>query len=145
MKILLRMQTLLLVLCLALPLAACGGKTDPGNETSEKTDPPDTGDGLHDSDGYLLDHLPDSLDYGKEKINILYWNNAPTYEFSTDSDTALTTIENAVFARNSNVEERLNVVLNFIRPRSCGTWTARSARAPKTMIWSPPIQWSAVP
>ena len=114
MKILLRMQTLLLVLCLALPLAACGGKTDPGNETAEKTDPPDTGDGLHDSDGYLLDHLPDSLDYGKEKINILYWNNAPTYEFSTDSDTALTTIENAVFARNSNVEERLNVVLNFI-------------------------------
>lgn len=115
MKILLRAQTLLLVLCLALPLIACGEKPaqDP-KKTEETTAAPDTGDGRYDSDGYLLDRLPDNLDYNREKINILYWNNAPTYEFSVDSDTALTTIEQAVFARNSNVEERLNVVLNFI-------------------------------
>lgn len=113
MKLILRTIPILLVLCCLMSLSACGNSTA-GTEDTGTMQTTDTSDILYDEDGYLRDRLPADLNYEEQDFCILYWNNAPTYEFSVDKESERSTIEEAVFARNSAVEERLHLSLKFI-------------------------------
>lgn len=113
MKQFLRLLCACLCCCVLIPLAACGKKNDTPPPGSGETPTSDATGEDYDENGYLRDRLPDNLNYGNETFNILYWNNAPTYEFSIDRESELSAIEEAVFNRNSAVEERLRVRLKF--------------------------------
>lgn len=99
-------------------LAGCGGgKKDPVVDSTDTTavQNNDEDNPGYDANGYLLDDLPDDLDfslYNDGKITILYWNNGElgSGEFDPEED-AGSSIEKAVYARNKKTEDRLRVEL----------------------------------
>ena len=68
----------------------------------------------YDQNGRELDDLPDDLNYGGEEITILHWNeDASLVEFEQAEITG-NNVRDAVYDRNMQIEDRLNVTLKFI-------------------------------
>ena len=112
-----RLLLLLLALCLMLTAFAACATEDDGDDYQ----PQDTGDGdvtidpnegLYDENGYLLDQIPDELDYEDEELTVLCWASAAN-EFGCD-ETNGTAINDALVKRDINVEERLGVNLHYL-------------------------------
>lgn len=99
---------LTLALLMILPcLAAC---SDTGND--EKTEPPagvstTVAPNASSEAETTRDSLPE-LDFGGESINILYWEDANNNEFYVEQ-TDGSEINDVVYRRNENVQERLNI------------------------------------
>lgn len=108
---------LFLSLLMMIPvLAACSDK-DP-SDTSD-TDPPaeSSADTVAetqrvDENGYLLDDLPETLNFGNEKFLIVCWDEQMKTEFDTE-DNSVELIPNAINRRNQVTEQRLGVDLEF--------------------------------
>ena len=95
--------------------ASCGTGEQTQETTAQDavtTTAPET-QATHDADGFLLDSIPDSLDFGGETITILGWNHYEDIEFKADEQTG-EIVNDAYFTRNQRVEERLNVKLEFL-------------------------------
>ncbi len=109
---------LLTLLLTALPLLSCAAAE---NEASKETDPvqtehpdpidADTGPAT-DENGYLCDELP-QLDFGGETIHLLHWSDVENQEFESEELTG-EIVNDAVFQRNTNVEDRLNIRYDWI-------------------------------
>ena len=117
MKLFARLLALLLALMTVLVLvAACND--DPGS-AGENGDNSNVIDDRYDINGRLTDDLPDSLNYNGEKVTILHWNNAGTPEFEQESVTG-DNVRDAVYDRNNQIEDRLNIDLQFFGIRGSG-------------------------
>ncbi len=116
-----KLSLVLAVLMILGCLAACADKEEAPEQTSvaasgttaaasieESTVPEDTG--RYDSEGFLLDDLPE-LNFNK-KIRILGWKEVTFKEFNTSEATS-NTVDEAIYNRNRAVEDRLNVVLEY--------------------------------
>lgn len=106
---------MLALLTLASVLASCGGGGDGTPTDSESgeevtTAPQETGPAT-DENGYLLDSVPDDLDYDNKDFTIMGWKDRAT-DFDGAED-AKDTVEYATFSRNMRVENRLNINLKF--------------------------------
>lgn len=107
----------LAALMLIPALIAC---SKPGDNTNETT-PAATTDGgttaapaaSTDADGYILDKLPESLNFGGETVTVLYWSDSFSDEFVAESDSTDITLS-AIYRRNSVVEERLGIKYNWV-------------------------------
>ncbi|MBO5218891.1 MAG: hypothetical protein J6C52_05645, partial [Clostridia bacterium] len=66
----------------------------------------------HDENGYLLDDLPDDLDFGGATVNMLTWDDYEVVEFEMEEATG-DVLDDALYQRNMTVEERLGVNLTF--------------------------------
>ncbi len=121
-----RLMCLLLACLMLLPLVACGkteqGATDTtttavsGNDatsaadtTTAATEATENTDAM----GYLKDDLDPSLNFGGKTVNLLHWNDAEHEEFDAETATG-DMVNDAIFNRNSTVEERLGIDINFI-------------------------------
>ncbi|MBQ7347250.1 MAG: extracellular solute-binding protein [Clostridia bacterium] len=93
---------LLLALSMLFGFAAC--KKDDGKKTPTDTQPPE-----EETDPYQKDSIPDNINYGEEEVVILYDELRPE-EFDPEGASF---VEEAVMSRNTKVEQRLNVTLNF--------------------------------
>ena len=103
-------------------LAACGKPAEPADTTTAATDNDATAntptttvaetESPYDQNGFLKDDLPDDLDYGKQELSILYWNDVARPEFEVEDQTG-DLISDAIFLRNAAVEERLGLNLNW--------------------------------
>ena len=82
-----------------------GTETEPSQPTEAVTEPET------DADGYIVDSLPDKLDFGRRTFNVLQWR-AYQSEFYLDGG-AKDSISEALYYRVGNAEERLNCVLNI--------------------------------
>lgn len=105
---------MLALLTLASVLASCGGggegtPTDSRDEAGT-TGPQETGPET-DENGYLLDSVPDGLDYDNEDFVIMGWKEKATDFIAEQS--ATDTVEYQTYVRNTNVEDRLNIHLVF--------------------------------
>lgn len=116
MKRIIRIIALVLVFLTCASAAACAQTEDPKLETTNApadTEPPaETADpdaGKYDKNGFLLDDLPDNLNFGKS-VTVLYWNDTRRTEFEVQSMNG-EIINDAVYERNSCIEERLGVEL----------------------------------
>ena len=69
-----------------------------------------------DKDGFLMDELSDTLDFGGKSVTVLAWDGQSYEEFDTDSQNG-ETINDALYNRNAMVEERLGVSLEFIKTK----------------------------
>ena len=126
-----RAMCLLLACLMLLPLVACG-KTPKQDGTTAATTaanvsgdvPPDTSasesaavttEATENTDamGYLKDDLDPSLNFGGQTVNLLHWNDAEHEEFCADTATG-DLVNDAIYTRNSAVEERLGIKINFI-------------------------------
>ena len=73
----------------------------------------ETTESLYDEDGYLKSSLPDELDFGGETVTILWWNDVEQPEFFIEQTNG-ELINDAIFKRNANVEEKMGVKLAWV-------------------------------
>lgn len=108
---------LLTGLMLITLLASCA--TTPDDQTDDTTtaavDLPATpdSDSTVDENGYQLDTLPTTMNFGNETITMLIWDDYTMTEFFDVNETA-DLISAAITARNASVESRLGVKLEFV-------------------------------
>ena len=115
-------KILLLVLVCAMSLvclAGCGGSKSPSDSAtttySKKAEGATPG---YDADGYMLDDLPENLDFDNAEIKVLHWTECDIINPSKE-DASM--VEQACYTRNIRVEDRLNVALTFIPAEGHGT------------------------
>ena len=122
MKLFVRLATLALALVmLAGMAAACAQPGDDSSDTTTVSDKsPDhfsdddiDGDTPYDTDsnGFVLDNLPDDLNYGNAEVSVLHWI-AERDEFWSEGITG-DNILDSIYYRNLNIEDRLGVTLKF--------------------------------
>ncbi len=128
MKITARIFSLVLAVMMLLSVVACANTEDPvtttggentkgGNEVASTTGANNGGseevttEGNYDANGYIKDNLDPNLNFGNKEFNILAWEHTLP-EFDIEAETG-NIVENAIFVRNANTEERLGVQLNF--------------------------------
>ena len=115
MKRTIRLISIILsVLMFAVIFTGCrenGGEVTTTSPADSTTATPET-QRTHDDNGYLLDSLPDGLNFGGEKLTFLYWNDAPFADF--EAETSDDKIINAINTRNMTVSDRLGVTFEWI-------------------------------
>lgn len=94
------------LLILSSCFVSCAKNNDEG-DTSDTVETEGQEELLYDENGYLMDRLPDNLDFEGKKIDMLHWQT--NGEYVTDAPTD--TISSALYYRVLNTQERLN---NFI-------------------------------
>ncbi len=105
------MRTLMCLVALCMLISCFVGCKKNDEDSAESFNVSTGGDGTHDANGYLLDALPDELDYGGTDISILGWNSEVN-EFEVETLNGVP-IDEAIFKRNLAIESRLNVNLVF--------------------------------
>ena len=118
-----RTLSLILAAVMLFALAAtvgCGSKEDPaattaaptgGETTTQAAATEATTESPYDANGYLKDTLDETLSFGGESFHILAWEHSLP-EFEVEEQTG-NVIENAIYTRNANTEDRLGVDLEF--------------------------------
>ncbi len=111
------MAIFLLVLML-IPLAACmnEGKEKETLAPDSYTDSKATSgeeDDMYDEHGFLLDRLPDDIDFGDSEVVLLYWSDRQYQEFFAETMTG-DNINDAIFYRNLTVEERIGGRVKYV-------------------------------
>ncbi len=115
------MLCVLLGAFMLLPAAVACADTQTGSETtaSAETQAPIVSDvveettSMYDADGYLKDSIPDTLKFGNQEVFILHWNDADYEEFFAEKENG-EIINDAIYKRNCNVEDRIDVQLKFV-------------------------------
>ena len=120
MKLFVRLATLVLALVIPVGMVACAQPGDDSDDTttaSEKS-PDHFGDDIDgdipydvDSNGFVLDNLPDDLNYENAEVSVLHWV-AEHDEFVSEGITGDNILDN-IYYRNLNIEDRLGVTLKF--------------------------------
>ena len=107
-------STLILVSMLA-SLAACGDSPSQGGTTTTTSDETTAEpiDNTHDANGFLLDSIPADTNFGGKTFNILVREKIAPTEFFVDEQTG-DIVDDALVKRNSKIEERIGVKLNYI-------------------------------
>jgi len=97
----------LMVLCIMLLCILVAVSCGKENEQNKPVDRPDDVD--------RADDLPSDLDFDSEQVNIFYWGaNFVVNELTADGSTG-DIVDLAIDERNTTVEERLNIKLNYIQ------------------------------
>ena len=117
-----RFVCLLLAALMLVPMAAACAETDTENETTAAiaetqapavTDEVTETESLYDEEGYLKDSLDPSLTFGNEEVVVLHWNDADYEEFFAERENG-EIVTDAIYQRNCNVEDRLDIQLKFV-------------------------------
>ena len=115
---------LLAALMTASALVSCSGGTENAGDEAELTAQTPSADEAApaeaedapaenvDVNGYLKDDLPE-LDFGGQTVSVLYWSDVENAEFDVEELTG-EIVNDAIFQRNTDVEDRLGVVYNWV-------------------------------
>ena len=124
-----RILCVLLTVLVLIPLISCG-KTDNGagaattaadpsaataQQGSEATTTAAVTEATENTDinGYLNDSIDPSVNFNGQTVSILHWNDADYEEYFAEKETG-DIVNDAIYRRNSAVEDRLGIQLNFI-------------------------------
>lgn len=125
MKLTANRITSLLLSALFLSMTACGGEASTGEETTAAS----TGDTTTAPEVEEItranypDSLPDDLDFGGETVRILSRDGTwIDMEFGSGEETG-DVVDDALFARNRSVEEKLNVKLELLTEKAGYNYT----------------------
>ncbi len=125
-----RLKGIMVLLCLATVLtlfAACVEKETAPADTTALTDTTtaavetETGPET-DENGYLKDDLPESGNLNRD-INIYAWSNMKTWEWCDEEEYPTVLLDQALYKRQKNVEERFDV--DLVRTYNSGHWNDR--------------------
>ncbi len=123
-----RVLALLMTLLMALPLVACGDSGAGKDTTAAPTDTTaptetqpgaETADPTVDANGFKLDTLDPTLDFGGETFTTLYWEDREHEEFFVEEMTG-ENVNDALYTRNEAVQKRMNVKLDWIGTKGNG-------------------------
>ena len=106
------LSLLLIFLLLTGMLAGCKGSGKKDTPTGESTKPSENnaGEDKYDKNGYLKDTLDPNLNFENEEVNILGWNSGYDCDYWVELSSG-DTVSDAVYERNSVVEDRMGVKL----------------------------------
>ncbi|MCQ2354051.1 MAG: hypothetical protein MJ102_02980 [Clostridia bacterium] len=116
-----RIITIILALCMLLPMLIACGKTGGSDSTSAMSstevsaisDGSDTKDNKGvDENGYELDSIPEGLNFNDE-ITFLMWSDYTMTEFYVEENNG-DGIDSAIYSRNERVRDRLGVDLQYV-------------------------------
>ncbi len=130
MKKSVRLFTLLLALVCCVSLFAACKKGGDGEETmpplAEVTNPDTLEEGSQfelDANGFVKDTLPETMDYNDAKVSILINSESTNYlfpvEYIKDDE-----VNNVLYKRHQQVQDRLNVTISVIRDIT-GSWATQ--------------------
>ena len=102
-----RLLVFMLALSMLLSLFAACQKS---GEEAKSTEPKATEDPNYDENGYWKDYVPDHLNYGVT-FQLLAAENQKSHFYADEEGT--TNVEKAIFSRNSTVEERLGIEIEW--------------------------------
>lgn len=134
MKHMSKVIVLLLALCMLVSLVACGNKQDNQNGQTTTTSKADAGTTTTstpeitttapptDANGYLLDQIPEELDYKGKVVNVMFDKGQMNKTYVQDLTGDL--VNDALYNRLATVKERLGVEFNFIPVD--GAWAKRA-------------------
>lgn len=119
MKLYARIIAMLCALVMLVAAFAACAETGSGNSTTDTAapvNPEQTGPATHDKDGYLLDDLPEDLNYKQETVTVLYWSDAERAEFEILEEEAKDgdMVKEAIYKRNITTEDRLGITFEWI-------------------------------
>lgn len=107
-----RIAAVFLLFAMLFVCASCASGTENTTTTAKSAEV--TTASTVDKNGYELDTLGNDLDYGGETVTILHWSDVERKEFGIDEDEVNgATVEEALYRRNINTEERLHVKLEW--------------------------------
>lgn len=128
------LKTILLVLLsmvMILSLVACNkNKTDGTATTTDSQEASQTDENpsgpvyKYDENGYVMDNLPDDLDFADEEFNILMWKEWVRYDFVANENDPTADWAEELIERQYFVEDRLNVTINV--STEAGNWDNRN-------------------
>ncbi len=113
-KIAVRFLCLLLALLMLLPMvASCkkGEEEANGTVTTENAPSETESPYRYDENGYIMDNIPDDINYGSREVKILCWIDDASVT-SLPSEGSEDEVSNELYRRRLRVEERLGVVLS---------------------------------
>lgn len=118
--------SLILCLIMTLSVVACSNTIDPAETSSdvttnapaatvapEATTAVEETESLYDENGFLKSSLPEELDFGGEKITVLWWTDVENPEFFVENETG-EIINDAIYRRNANVEAQMGITLDWV-------------------------------
>ena len=118
--------SLLLCLIMALSAVSCSNTNDPSEGSSDiTTDSPaataapdstaavEVTESPYDENGFLKSSLPEELDFGGEKVTVLWWTDVENPEFFVEGENG-EIINDAIFRRNANVESQLGITFEWV-------------------------------
>ena len=113
-KVWIRVLSLVLILCMtAAAFASCASDDDKSKSTAENTKA-EEGTGVPtDEDGFVLDNLPDDLNFNRE-MKILYSDYLEKESVSNEKEAEGNVVQNAIYNRWQTVQDRLNVEITWI-------------------------------
>lgn len=124
-------KLLSLMLALVLCLAAFASCAKDGDETTETgtdsaADTVSTEQGeRYDANGYLMDDLPETADYGDLVLTCYLWGEQKQWDFVDTSAYPTALLDQALYKREINIEERFNVQIEVVTQN--GNWDNRSS------------------
>ena len=118
MKNFTRIIIALLILAMTLPMALSCAETNPEGETTAPADtaaPSDTAaeETTAEETLFAASNIPADLRFDGTTVNILYWDDVPNLEFFVEDQTG-EAVNDAIYRRNSKVQEQFGVVLNYV-------------------------------
>ena len=119
----------LIILAPLVLLPGCAQNSDQTSDTTtttqaaatdETSEAPDEG---YDESGYILDNLPNDLNFQDTEVTFLIWEDCPMLEFYVESMNG-EIINDAIFDRNRIVEDRLGVKLRYVETLGTDSYMA---------------------
>lgn len=104
---------LVFVMLLSMLVACKKDEEETGGEGEDTTTTVDENGQRFDENGYLMDDLPEDLDYGGKDITFLVWQESNWDKWELDPLNLPTPLDREVYRRNVQTEKRLNIKLNF--------------------------------
>ena len=105
-------KVLSMMLCLLMLLSAFAACTPQSNTPEETTTAPDDNQGTEwatDENGYVMDKIADSVDFGGAQVKALIWKENRQWLFPEEEQTAEKTIKTDIFIRNKEIEADLGI------------------------------------
>ena len=96
-----------------------GGDADTTSASDSSDSMTETTESPYDKNGFLLDSLPDDLNFGGRTVTILGWDHYEDVEFYAEELNG-DIVNDAYYERNLGVEDRLKVKLEFLEVSARG-------------------------
>lgn len=119
-----RTISMLILLSMLASLTACGGEASTDTGAAGTSGDSTVTESPYDENGFLRDNLPADLDFGGKTVNIYVRGDNLATEYAVESSGDI--VDDAIYAANVAVEERLKVKLNYFANTTADMWNERN-------------------
>ena len=148
MKNMTKLVALLLAVLMCAGIVACGkneeaaATTTAQNSTETTSATEDSALGVDDYPGWVTLDLPE-LNYNGDEVSVLHWDSEKP-EFGMEEITG-SLVNDAIYERNTNIEERLNVTLKFTEQNGSVDYMAEFAQAVQNAYQAGAKEYDIIP